>query len=369
MKHKRFHIVTILLCASLTTGAVLPRQDEEPLFNFTLNENDTTRYDNHYLYEKAYRTIEDMLTDKRPTDLKMANFHVDNCYFDGKNDSAVYVQEIKIIVKALKQMYDMHRPMAPSDNVARNYCIYSYFTEASHFNQYHTYQYDIRSMEQTKTVLEYGTVSHLLRTRMGTCTSLPMLYKILADETGAEAYIALAPMHSYIRHQDHTGEWWNFETTTGTFSRSSFIMENFHVTENAIRSGMYMTNLTEKETLVQCLYMLLCIYEFKTGFYSNAFVQKCYRLGLNYHYADAMHIWEINDLKYQLDKDAWNNGYQNHQEMCTSDQYRKQFEFITQKRKELEQLGFYAFTTEDYLKQYKAAMKYYKKQPETAKKE
>lgn len=103
MKHKRFHIVTILLCASLTTGAVLPRQDEEPLLNFTLNENDTTRYDNHYLYEKAYRTIEDMLTDKRPTDLKMANFHVDNCYFDGKNDSAAYVQEIKIIVKALKQ--------------------------------------------------------------------------------------------------------------------------------------------------------------------------------------------------------------------------------------------------------------------------
>ena len=39
----------------------------------------------------------------------------------------------------------------------------------------------------------------------------------------------MAPLHSYIRHQDADGKWWNFETTTGTYSHSSFIMENYYV--------------------------------------------------------------------------------------------------------------------------------------------
>jgi hypothetical protein len=52
-------------------------------------------------------------------------------------------------------------------------------------------------------------VTKLLQTNTGQCHSLPLLYKILAEEMGVKAYLAFAPNHSYIRHQDEQGRWYN----------------------------------------------------------------------------------------------------------------------------------------------------------------
>lgn len=174
--------------------------------------------------------------------------------------------------------------------------------------------------------------------------------------------IATAPLHSYIRHQDANGNWWNFETTVGGFSRSSFIMESFHVSEKAIRSGLYMTNLTAKETIVQCLYDLLCIYERKTGFYSNDFVRKCCTLGLKYHYPDNLHTKRINDLKYQLDKKAWNKGLRSEAEVRSDAVLGREYNYLQQQRKELEELGYHEYTPEEYLQKYQETLDYLQKQ-------
>lgn len=332
-------------------------QTEAPIANFAWNEDDTSRYECHYRYEHAYKTIEAMLSDKRSLDFAEAIFVVENCMYDGQLDYVAYTTEINRIVKGIKQMVASGSISSPSYDMALNYAIFVFFTQPCPLNRNNPYEYDQTSL-LSDAGFSGGMVTHLLQTGKGTCRSLPYLYKIIADKVGAKAYIANAPLHSYIRHQDSEGRWWNFETTTGTYSRSSFIMESFHVNENAIKSGLYMTNLTAKETIVQCLYDLLCIYERKTGFYSNAFVRKCYNLGLKYHYADNLHIFRINDLKYQLDKKAWNKGLRSEMAIRMDPILGKEYEYIQQQQKELEDLGYHAYTTEEYITKYKEAIDY-----------
>ena len=321
-------VVPISMCAK----SPYVFQSENPKANFAWDENDTTRYEGHYRFENAYQLIEDMLSDKCPLDFADAVFAVENCMYEGALDYSAYRMELERISNGVKQMAGSIT--APSND-------------------------KISLMEDIG--LTGGFVSHLLQTGSGTCHSLPYLYKMIADKVGAKAYIAMAPLHSYIRHQDAEGNWWNYETTTGTYSRSSFIMESFHVNEKAIRSGLYMTNLSDKETIVQCLYDLLCVYERKTGFYSNAFIRKCYSLGLKYHYPDNLHAKRINDLKYQLDKKAWNKGLRSEVEICNDAVLSTEYNYLQQQRKKFDEMGYHAFTTDEYLKKYQEALEYLQK--------
>lgn len=356
MLRLRYILIRIVLCLCptlLLAKTSYPTQSEDPIANFAWDENDTSRYEGHYRFENAYRLIEDMLTDKRPLDFSEAVFAVENCFYDGNLDYSFYKSELTRIVNGIERMASS--VAAPSRDVALNYAIYIFYTQPCPLNQYHPYEYDQMSLMED-VGLTGGFVTHLLKTGKGTCHSLPYLYKIVADKVGAKAYLAIAPLHAYIRHQDADGKWWNFETTTGTFSRSAFIMENFYVSEKAIRSGLYMTNLTAKETIVQCINDLLCIYERKTGFYSNDFIRKCCTLGLKYHYPDYLHSRRISDLKYQLDKKAWNKGLRSETEVRTDVVLGREYEYIQQQRKEYEEMGHHEYTSEEYLKKYQEAL-------------
>lgn len=360
MKYYHTYFLPLLYLVSINVYAK-PQyvfQSVDPISNFAWDENDTTRYEGHYRFEYAYKLIEDMLTDKRPLDFAEAVFAVENCMYDGALDYAAYSIELERISKGITQMASSIT--APTRDVALNYAIYLFYTQPCPLNHYHPYEYDKISLIED-IGLTGGFVTHLLKTKAGTCHSLPYLYKIIADKIGAEAYIATAPLHAYIRHQDADGNWWNYETTTGTYSRSAYIMENFHVNEKAIKSGLYMTNLTAKETIVQCLYDLLCIYKRKTGFCSNDFVRKCYNLGLNYHYADNLHSFRINDLKYQLDKKAWNMGLRSESEIQKHVVLGKEYDYLQRQRKEFEEMGCYEFSPEEYLKKYQEALDYLQK--------
>ena len=355
----RLTYLLILLCACSLSAQThnYPFQSEAPIANFTLNENDTLRYEGHYRFENAYQVIEDMLTDKRPLDFAESVFAVENCMYDGNLDHSAYKKELNRITNGVKQMVASGEITAPTHDVALNYAIYVFFTKPCPLNNYHPYEYDkISLMEDAG--LTGGMVTHLLKTNMGTCHSLPYLYKIIANKVGAKAYIALAPLHLYIRHQDANGNWWNYETTAGNFSRTSFIKENFYVNDNAIRSGLYMTNLSDKETIVQCLYDLLCIYERKTGFYSNDFVRRCYTLGLKYHYADNLHSQRIGDLEYQMKKKAWNKGIRSIAELRNDPVLGREYDYVQQQLTAYEEMGHYAYTQEEYMQKYQEALNY-----------
>lgn len=124
-------------------------------------------------------------------------------------------------------------------------------------------------------------VSKLLKTHKGNCHSLPYLYKILAEELGVEAHLALAPNHIYIKHQSEKYGWYNTELTSGIFPIDAWLMASGYIHLDAIRNGVYMKALTDKESIALCLVDLAQSYRTKE-FHDLDFVIKCANKALEY---------------------------------------------------------------------------------------
>jgi hypothetical protein len=216
-------------------------------------------------------------------------------------------------------------------------------------NNFKPYQYDFENF-MSDTDLESAMVSRLLKTRKGNCRSLPYLYKILADEIGVEAFIALAPMHSYVKHRDEQGNWWNLEMTTGSFSRSSFIMETFNVSEVAIESGLYMKSLSDIESVAYCIFELIGWYEHKTGRYSDDFVRKCYETGLQYYPNSLLLVSKANDLKFRLDSKMTDMGFNNYRDIIPYPELMNEFKIADSVFQYLWQIGHSTIKPEEYEK-------------------
>jgi RHS repeat-associated protein len=92
-------------------------------------------------------------------------------------------------------------------------------------------------------------VTKLLYTESGNCHSLPLLYKILADELGAEAYLSITPNHTYIKQWNDKTGWYNTELTSGRFPYDAEIKNNSYIKHEAIVNGVYMDTLTSKENI------------------------------------------------------------------------------------------------------------------------
>ena len=198
--------------------------------------------------------------------------------------------------------------------------------------------------------LESSLVSRLLKTKRGNCRSLPFLYKILANEVNVEAFIAIAPMHCYVKHRDEKGNWWNLEMTTGSFSRSSFIMETFNVSEIAIESGLFIKSLSDIESVAYCICDLLNYYEYKTGRYSDDFIRKCYSIGLQYYPNSQLQTNKGNDLKFRLDSKIINMGLKGYRDIINYPELMREFEAMDSTFQYLSKIGYSTIKPEDYEK-------------------
>ena len=340
-----YHLLLIVSLPILAASSY-PLQNENPIANFTLNEDDTTRYTHHYLYEQAYQLIEEMLTGKRAISLKDAEFAVENAFLEEQTNRASYDYIIAAIVNNIQRDATMLRPQMPSEATAKNLALTLFFSENRASNNHQHYTYDIQSLFNDGGIVG-GLVLSLLQTGKGTCRSLPYLYKILAQEIGAPSYIACAPMHFYIKHQDNVGKWWCYETTRYNYCDENYIIETNHVPPQAIASGLYTKPLTDKETLCQMLYDLCYYYERRTGFYSNNFIRKCYTLGLRYFPISILRIVELSDLHYQLDKELWQRGKRDKYDFTDFPDLQARYLHLQEKRIEIEELGYYQYSSEE----------------------
>jgi hypothetical protein len=241
-------------------------------------------------FQEAVDEITDMLQDKKPVSFKRAVFLTENAYYNGKLDWDKFCKQIDTISSTVNKM--IISKGLQKFKTAGNWAIFSYMTEKSPFNNFSPMQYDFENFMGEE---DYDSfmASKLLETKKGNCHSLPYLYKILADEVNVEAFVAIAPMHVYIKHKDEQGKWWNLELTSGTFSRTSFIMESFNVSDAGIESGLYMKALDGKDLLTLCLSDLLDYYQKKTGKFYGSIVQKAYKIGLRYNKVSMLQLWKF----------------------------------------------------------------------------
>ncbi|MDR1346837.1 MAG: hypothetical protein LBJ63_00165 [Prevotellaceae bacterium] len=172
-------------------------------------------------YRQAAETLLDMLKGKTPLSLKDAVFTVENAYFEGKLDKRQYGKHIDDLIsiarsKVIEDKYSWN------NNTVKNVMFFRLITDTL------TIKLPLRERSVTSYPMQYDFedimgredwtkmfVSKLLYTHSGQCHSLPLLYLILCEATGTEAYLACSPSHSYIKFKDETGSWHNVELTNG----------------------------------------------------------------------------------------------------------------------------------------------------------
>ncbi len=233
-------------------------------------------------YEAAYQVLAEMLDGRRPTSLPLAVFVVENSYAAGElryADFKANLGELADICRGLTgrdtspaaRFMALHRLMTDTVQVS---------VDGKVVSRHLPYHYDYEDFRGEKDHTKQF-VTKLLRTGTGQCHSLPLLYKLLADQLGVKAYISMAPNHSFIQVKDNTGRLYRYETTNGHFVTDAFHMTSGYIKAGALKSGAYLDTLTLKQNLASEVLDLALGYEHYYGY--DAFVDKCTALGLKYY--------------------------------------------------------------------------------------
>ena len=267
-------------------------------------------------------------------------------YFGGTlnwNDFCKQIDQItvklrKFIINRKLQQY----------KTAGNYAIFAYMTDTIAENNFKPYSYDLHSFFGNDPNVPCFTVHWLLKTKKGNCHSMPYLYKILANEMKVEAYIALVPMHIYIRHKDEEGKWWNVELTTGSFSRTSWIIEAFNVSDEGIESGLYMKPLSDKESVVECLGDLIYWYEKRTGIYYDSLVMRACEVGLKVNPISKLQCSKADALKYNLDKAMRRRGLNDYRQLRHHPDFKAMYNEFDSIVLFMKKMGYSKLTKEQY---------------------
>jgi hypothetical protein len=235
------------------------------------------------LFEQSYALLNNMLVNENTYSFKKAVFSVENAYLEGNLDTLNINKRIKFLTNLsktlIKERYLMYIEK-DKETVNKWASVFQVMHDTIPLNikdtiyKYEPFSYDFSDVfgHQTR---ENLFVSKLLATRKGNCHSLPYLYKILAEELGVQANLALAPNHMYIKHRSVREGWYNTELTSGIFPMDSWIMASGFVHIDAIVNGVYMKALNNNESIALVLIDLADNYNAKFPKNDGSFVLKC----------------------------------------------------------------------------------------------
>lgn len=221
-------------------------------------------------YYDAFNKISGM--DLESYSLAEVNFTVENAFYDNKQDITKFKAGIQKTAKQLLQkMKEMKQDT--ESNVSKNLMLFEYFSKDMTLGGkvHKAFEYDFKDYMGEK---DYSKmfVSKLLKTGSGQCHSMPLYYLMLAEEMNTEAYLSLAPNHSYIRFVDDEGTMRNIELTNGMFPTDNSFLESGYIKSEALQNKIYMENLSKKELLGMAYFDLARGYVHKFGY--DEFVNK-----------------------------------------------------------------------------------------------
>lgn len=221
-------------------------------------------------YETAFTEIASMLDGKTPLSIKRAVFLAEWAYLDGDLDYDWFCRKIDSTVVFLNGF--MKANGLDKYKTGKNMAIIEYFFNPWSGNGYKPFTYDHNDID-SKQDFTQQFVSKLMRTHKGQCRSLPYYYKILAEAIGAEAYIAYAPIHTFIRYPNADNlfpeDWVNVELTTHQYTPEFHYTESFEINEKALQNKVYLNPLTDRETVAAQLSDLAFAYSVKYGVYDD----------------------------------------------------------------------------------------------------
>ena len=235
------------------------------------------------LFEQSYALLNSMLVDENNYSFKKAVFSVENAFLDDKLDTLFCNNQIRLLNNLSKSLIN-ERFLAyverDKEKVNKWASVFQVMHDTIPINyndklyKYEPFGYDFQDVFGHKT-RENLFVSKLLDTRKGNCHSLPYLYKILCEELGVDANLALAPNHVYIKHRNIKEGWYNTELTSGIFPIDAWIMASGFVHFDAISNGVYMKALNNRECIAVVMIDLADNYNVKFPNNDGNFILKC----------------------------------------------------------------------------------------------
>jgi hypothetical protein len=271
-----------------------------------------------FSYSAAYDYLDSALAGLTPLSVKEAVYVVENTYLDGRIPHYKYEGYIHELVSLAKnwEKFNGLKGYRGDDSVQvlNNYAIYRVLKDTikiigsdnrMYLHLPYDYDFDDYDGEQEWTAM---FVTKLLAMHKGNCHSLPLLYKIMADDMAAPCWLALAPNHMYIKNRCKGMGWYNTELTSGCFPIDAWIMASGYLPVKAIKSGIYMDTLSSSAAISLCVIDLAKGYERKTHDYYNGFILKCCDLALKYYPVNVQALLlKAETLKrmYERTKDEW----------------------------------------------------------------
>jgi hypothetical protein len=234
-------------------------------------------------FEDSYLLLLNMLINENSYNFKKAVFSTENAYLDENLDTLAVNKRIALLKNlclSLIKNRELNYTEKDKEKVSKWAAVFQVMHDTIPINyhdtiyKYEPFGYDFKDVFGHKT-RENLFVSKLLATKKGNCHSLPYLYKILCEELGTDANLALAPNHVYIKHRSIKDGWYNTELTSGIFPIDAWIMASGFVHIDAITNGIYMKALNNRESIALLLIDLADNYNAKFPTNDGTFITKC----------------------------------------------------------------------------------------------
>lgn len=223
-------------------------------------------------YRSAFNSLMNMHQGKEPFSIKHAVFLIENAWYNNTLSLTEFYKQVGTKASALKLLMKRENIHA-GNNLGLNYLIQKLFTEkveeyrdgkVYRVHQPLKYDFDDFSGEADWSKM---FVSKLLKTGKGQCHSLPLLYLILAEEVGAQAWMSLAPEHSFIIFSDNQRRtFYNYETTCGSAVNPDWLMESGFINTTAIQNRIYLDTLGRNGLMATLIADLIMGYTNKFGY-------------------------------------------------------------------------------------------------------
>ena len=265
-------------------------------------------------YELAFDDMHQMLKGETPLSFKRAVFLTENAYmenqityeeFQNAIDALTWMTKTAVVTDGLNyNKKDRPQVLLAGSiyRVIKDTLVFENTEKGTNFKKY-PFTYDTADFWGEKDWTKMFVVK-LLSTQTGNCHSLPILYKILADELEADAWLSITPNHTYIKQWNDKTGWYNTELTTGRFPYDYEIKNNSYIKTEAIAAGVYMDTLSDKENISYAITDLAQGYIRKTGYNDIATPVKWLDVALTYYpdFPNAL------ILKSELLKKAYGNA-------------------------------------------------------------
>ncbi len=311
-------------------------------------------------YNQAFDELHQMLKGQKPLSFKRAVFITENAYLENQLPYEDFQKQIDALVKLTNAVAandgliynkkDRKQVLMAGAiyRVMKDSLVFESPDKSLSFKKY-PYTYDMDDFwgerEWTKMF-----VTKLLHDQTGNCHSFPALYKIIADELGIEAWLSIAPNHTYIKQWNDKTGWYNTELTTGRFPFDADLKYNSYIKTEAIAAGVYMDTLSSKETISYTITDLAQGYVKMFGYDDISTPVKWLDTALVYfsNYPNAM-ILKAELLKKQYEQVMKQNGATEFSNLWKDPTMKSKFTELEQSYYNVHQVGYRRMPKEMYL--------------------